>query len=130
MAKRLAFAIVAGLSLGGCCHDGFGYSASHSSTLAQLRPIPIPHHLKREKPRNASNSTVTSEDIPLSEDELSKSADDELRKKLVICRGCEQPEPDRQANSIWPRSPADGHLTVDQVSRLFPAQSPLSGGQR
>ena len=129
MARRLVIALSAGLSLGGCCHDGFGYSVSHSSTLAQFHAIPKPHHLKRSKPRNAINSTATSKDVPASEDELSQSASDELSKKLVICRGCEDPTPNDQANSIWPKSAA-GNLTVGQVSRLFPAQTTVGGGLR
>lgn len=129
MAKRLVVALAAGLSLGGCCHDGFGYPVWHSNGLAQLRPIPKPHHLKRSKPANANTVTMAPKDIPASEDAFSQSAEDELRKKLVICRGCETPAPNDQTGSIWPTR-ASGYLTVDQVSKLFPDQSSSGGGPR
>lgn len=128
MARRLAVAIAAGLFLGGCCHDGLGYSAWHSSTLAEFGPAPKPLHVKRAKARNPSKPVMTSsEDSSASDD----SADEELRRKLVICRGCEQPGLDDQANSIWPKRPADGYyLTVDEVSNLLPGQPILSGRRR
>src|SRR5579872_3180324 len=90
MDRQLTFVLAAGLSLSGCCHDGVWYPISHSMTQQQqLRPIAKPHHQKRSKPAIASNSLVTFKDFPASEDEFSQSAADELKKKLVICRGCE-----------------------------------------
>src|SRR6202000_1085333 len=112
MTGRLVLALAAGLLLGGCCHDGVGYS--HSSALAQLRPIAKPRHPKQPKPQVASTDTATPKDFPVGEDELIQTEDDELKMKLVICRGCEDRLPNVRANSVWPKSAAS-HLTVDQV---------------
>jgi hypothetical protein len=146
MTRRLAFAIAAGLSLGGCCHDGLGYFASRSSTLAEFGPAPKPHHVKRAKAQNSSNPAVTSsKNISPSEDELSKlkpysrewhaaldainrAADDELKRKLVICRGCTAP--DDQTGSLGPKRAAGGYLSPDEASRAvsLPLESTSSGG--
>jgi hypothetical protein len=131
MARRFVFALAAGLSLGGCCHGEFGYSIARSTALAQFVARPkTHHHLKRAKPEIAINSMETSKGIPLGEDELSKSDDDQLKRKLVICRGCDPPADD-QANPIWPKAKASGYsLTADEVSRLLLGQPVLSGSPR
>jgi hypothetical protein len=132
MIRRCVVALAAGLSLGGCCHDGFGYSVSRSSALAQFVPRPkTHHHVKRAKNEIATTSMVTSKVISLDEDELSKSDDDQLKRKLVICRGCERPSADSQTISIWPEVKANSYsLTADEVSRLLPGHPVLSGGSR
>jgi hypothetical protein len=115
---RLAFAIVATLSLGGCCRDGFAYSFSHSSALAEVPPLPKPYHVRSAKPRHRNKSIAAIKDISTNDDDA--SIDDELKRKLVICRGCDMAASGDQPSSIWPTSSAE-HLTTDQVSRLFPA---------
>jgi len=67
-------------------------------------------------------------DNPPGDDASSQDADEELAKKLVICRGCEPPA-DAKANSLWPKSAAS-YLTVDQVTRLFPGSTTVSGNAR
>lgn len=128
MARRLAIALAIGLSLGGCCHNGFGSSVPDSIALARFRSMAKPHYVKRLKTRSINDSTVTSKDILPSQDELSESANNELRKKLVICQGCENLAPTDRPDSIWPKSSSG--LTVDQLSGLLPAQSALGEGTR
>ena len=100
--------------------------------IAQFVPRPkTHHHVKRAKAKIATNSMVTSKVISLGEDELSKTDDDQLKRKLFICRGCEQPAADGQTNSIWPEAKANGYsLTADEVSRLLPGHPVLSAGSR
>jgi hypothetical protein len=146
MARRLAFAIAAGLALGGCCHD-MGSYVPPSNAQAKFVLLPKPHHMKRARPRHTANTEVTSNANPPSENELSKlapdskeqladldaidrAADDELRKKLVICRGCTQPAPDGQLSSIWPTRAAQGYLAIQKTLRSLslPVESTSSRG--
>ena len=147
MARRLAIAIAAGLSLGGCCHDGLGYSASHT-TFSEFGPAPKPHHVKRTRARHTGDPIVTSsEEIPQNEAELSRlkpysrewhatldainrAADDELKRKLTICRGCTAP--DDQTGSLGPKHSAGGYLSSDEASRAvsLPLGPTSSGGPR
>lgn len=147
MARRLAFAIAAGLALGGCSHDGFGYSVPRSAALPEFAH----QHVKLAKARNTSNTAVsskeTAEDVSPREDELSKlkpysrewhaaldainrAADDELKKKLIICRGCAAPED--QTGSLGQKRRAGGYLSPDEASRAvsFPVEATSSGGLR
>jgi hypothetical protein len=127
MARPVAFMIAAMLLLGGCCRNEFGYALSPSSSLAEFSPARKPHHVKRARIRKASNSTVASKEVS-SGDDLD---DEELRKKLVICRGCDQPEANDQSNSIWSKPTTDSHyLTADEVSRLFPGQAVFDSSAR
>jgi hypothetical protein len=126
-AKRLAIAIAAGVTLGGCCHDGFGYS--HSNALAQFHPTPKPHFQKWSKPPTVSRNAAKPKEISANEDELSDSANAELRKKLVICRGCEDPPTNDPPKAVWPNSSVS-NLTVDQVTTLFPGRPALRGRDR
>jgi hypothetical protein len=118
-----------------------------SNAQTRFVRLPKPHHVKRARPRHTDTKNVTSNDTPLSEVELSKldpnskeryadldainrAADEELRKKLVICRGCTQPEPDDQLSSIWPTRAAQGYLTIQKTLRSLslPAESTSSSG--
>src|SRR5579872_3199191 len=114
MARGSVVALAAGLVLGGCCHDIAGH-VPHSGALAQFHPASKPHHLKRSRPRTAIDSTVTPTGIFQSEDELSQSAIEALRKKLVICRGCEAAPDD--ASAVWPTRAADGYLSLQKTLR-------------
>src|SRR5579883_1994011 len=116
MAKGSVVALAAGLALGGCCHDIAGH-VPHSSAQAQFQPASKPRHVKRSKPRTAIDRTVTLTDIIQSEDELSPSAVDALRKKLVICRGCEDAAPDDVVSAVWPTRAADGYLSLQKTLR-------------
>jgi hypothetical protein len=146
MARRLACAIAAAIALSGCCHD-IGSYVPPSNAQAKFAPLPKFHHVKRSKP--ISNTTLTSNAIPPSGDELSnldhgstewyaaldainRAADDELRKKLVICRGCEQPVADIQLSSTWPTRAADGFLSIQKTLRTLslPANSTSSSGTK
>ena len=120
MSRRLAFLIVAGLALSGCCLNGSGcYIPPPNSALTSwdgLGPYPKRNHVKRLKVRT-TNEAVVSDDNSPSEEELSKlrpyseewgavfeainrAADSKLKKKLIICRDCLPPEPDDQTGSI------------------------------
>ena len=118
MSRRLVFVIVAGLALTGC-GESARYVQPPTKRLAswdRLGPLPKRNHVKRIKVRNTSEDVVSRDRSP-SEDELSKlkpysqewtavldgmnrAADDELRRKLIICRGCMPPETDDQTGSI------------------------------
>jgi len=118
MSRRLLFVIVAGLALSGCAGSG-GYIQPPTTTLANwdgFGPVPKHSHAKRVKVRKTNEDVVSRETSP-SEDELSKlkpysqewtavldgmnrAADDKLRRKLIICRGCMPPETDDQTSSI------------------------------
>src|ERR1700744_2251069 len=100
MARRLTFTIAAALALSGCCHDMGSYIPP--SEPAKFASHPKPHHAKRTKPRHASSLEVTSNVSPPDEngdpkldtdaiDAINRVADDELKKKLGICRGGPQP---------------------------------------
>lgn len=121
MDRRLAFVIAAGLALSGCCLDGSGcYVQPPNNALANwdgFGPLPKRNHVKRLKVRKTSLAVAAPKDSSPSEDELSKlkpyskewigvlnainrAADDELKRKLVICRGCMPPAPDDRTGSI------------------------------
>lgn len=118
----------AGLALGGCCLDGNGcYVHPQTTVLASwngLDPLPKRHQVNRAKMIPKTSAAVSKNSSP-SEDELTKlkpyskewtaalgamnrAADDELRKKLVICRECMPPEPDDRTGAIT----AGGYLPV------------------
>jgi hypothetical protein len=147
MARRLAFAIAAGLALSGCCHD-IGSYVPPSNAQAKFSPLPKPHQVRHAKSQHTSNAAVASNAISPSEDVLSKlapdskewhyalddinrAADDELRKKLVICRGCAEPAADDQSGSIWPPRPAEGYLSIQKTLRSLslPVEPTSSGLQ-
>ena len=118
MSRRLLFVIVAGLALSGCAESA-RYVQPPTNGLASwdgLGSVPKRNHVKRIKAQKKSEA-VASKDSSPSEDELSKlkpysqewtavldginrAADDELRRKLIICRGCMPPETDDQTGSI------------------------------
>jgi hypothetical protein len=127
MTRGLVVALAAGLALGGCCHD-IGSHVPHSSAQAQFHPASKPHQLKRSKPRIAVDSTVTPTDIFQSEDELSQSAIDALRKKLVICRGCEDPAPNDVVSAVWPTRAAEGYLSLQKTLRSLSLPEATSSG--
>jgi hypothetical protein len=128
MARQSTFALVAGLALAGCCHNGFDYPASPIA-LAQFH-LPSKLHLRKQLNYGiVSRRRVTTKRLPISSGDASEFADEDLKKKLTICRGCEDSPPNNHPNSVWPKS-ASGNLTVDQVSTLFPNRSISSGGQR
>ena len=133
MARQLAFALAVGLSLGGCSHDIAAHDPSLSAR-AEFGRVLRPHHAKRVKLRHVIKAQMPVEEITSRTDEPLDPAEDELSKKLVICRGCEEPAPSNPANALWPKSTVI-HLTVDQVSTLFPTQKlsppqPMSGGRQ
>jgi hypothetical protein len=148
MARRLALAIAAALALGGCCHD-FGSHVPISNAHAEFGLVSKLHHVKRARLRHISNTTVTSKAIPRGIAELSKSdpdskeaapdtidsvADDELRQKLIICRGCtEQPAPEDLSGSIWPTPRlAERYMSIQRTLRSLslPVESSSSSGLR
>ena len=118
MSRRLLFMIVAGLALSGCAGSG-RYIQPPTIALANwdgLGPLPKRNHVKRLKVRKTSDDVVSRDSSP-SEDELSRlkpysqewtavldgmnrAADDKLRRKLIICRGCMPPETDDQTSAI------------------------------
>ena len=118
MSRRLLFVIVAGLALSGCAGSG-RYIQSPTTALANwdgLGPHPKRDHVKPVKVRKTSDDVASRDNSP-SEDELSRlkpysqewtaaldginrAADDKLRRKLIICRGCMPSETDDQTSSI------------------------------
>ena len=152
MGRRLAFVVAAGLALSGCCPDGVECSIPRSTNarakLDALGPLPKPKQVKRAKARNTSKTALTSKDHSPSDDELSKlkpyskewhaaldaierAADDELKRKLVICRGCMSPEPDDQTGSIAPKRAAEGYLSLETSRSVsLPLTPPSSDGLR
>lgn len=147
MARRLAFAFVATLALGGCCQDIRAY-VPPANARAQFGSIPKPSHVKRTRSRHTNNTTFSSYDTFPSERELSRlephskewdaaldtinqAADDELRKKLVICRGCEQPVAEDQVVAVWPTRAADGYVSLQRTLRslALPGAAPSGGLQ-
>jgi hypothetical protein len=149
MGRRLGFVIAAALALGGCCHDGYEYSVPRSSVRAEFGALPKSHYGKQAKARSLSNAVVTSKDISPGEDELVKlrpyskewhvaldainrAADEELKRKLVICRGCSPPVPDDQTGSLGTKRAAGGYLSLDTASKSLslPPEFTSSGGLR
>lgn len=133
MAGRLAFAFAAGLALGGCCHDFRAY-VPPSSARAEFGPIRNSGHVKRTRSRHASNTAASSHYTSLSEHEFSRretqsrerdsaldavnqADDDDLRKKLVICRGCEQPATEDEVSAVWPTRAADSYVSLQKTLR-------------
>jgi hypothetical protein len=118
MSRRLLFVIVAGLALSGCAGSG-PYIRPPTTALANWDgsgPLPKRNHVKPVKVRKTSDDVVSRDSSP-SEDELSRlkpysqewtaaldginrAADDKLRKKLIICRGCMPSETDDLTSSI------------------------------
>lgn len=146
MARRLAFAFAAALALGGCCQDIRGYVPP--SNAREFGPIPKPKHVKRIRSRHSSKASLSSNHASPSEHELAKlephskewvsaldalnqAADDELRKKLMICRGCDQRVDEDQTSAVWPTRAADGYLSLQRTlgSLSLPEAAP-SGGPR
>ena len=119
MNRRLIFVIAAGLALSGCCLGSGGYLRPQSSALTSwdgLGPVPKRNRVKPVKVRKTSEDVVSRDNSP-SEDELARlkpysqewtalldginrAADDKLRRKLIICRGCMPPEAGDQTSSI------------------------------
>jgi hypothetical protein len=148
MATRLAFAIATGLALGGCCHN-IGSYVPPSNAHAEFGPLSKPLHVKRAISRHISNTAAASKAISQSGDKLSNpdpdskewhdapdainsAADDGLKQKLVICRGCEQPAPDDPSSSIWPTRGAEGYLSIQRTLRSLslPVETSSSSGLR
>jgi hypothetical protein len=135
MARGLAFTIAAGLALSGCCHD-MGSYVPPSNKLAKFTSHPKPHHARR-----ASKLEVTSNVSRPNEngapkldtdaiDAINRADDDELKRKLIICRGCAQQAPDGQSNSIWPTRAAEDYLSIQKTLRTLslPVNSTSSDG--
>jgi hypothetical protein len=118
MSRRLLFVIVAGFALSGCAGSG-PYIQPPTTALANWDgpgPLAKRNHVKPVKVRKTSDDVVSRDSSP-SEDELSRlkpysqewtaaldginrAADDKLRRKLIICRGCMPSETDDQTSSI------------------------------
>jgi hypothetical protein len=145
MSRRLGFVIAAGLAVGGCCHDGFGYYVPRSN--AEFGAFPKSHYAKQAKARSHSNPVVVSEDPGENElsklrpyskewhdalDAINRAADEELKRKLVICRGCTPPAPNDQTGSLGPKRAAGGYLSLDEASKplSLPHESTSSSGLR
>lgn len=121
MTRRLVFVFASSLALGGCCLGSGCYIQPPTGALASwdgLDPMPKPFHAKAVRVKvQTPSQTVASKERSPGEEELARlkpysrewvamltainrAADDELRKKLVICRGCLPPEPDDRTGSI------------------------------
>jgi hypothetical protein len=118
MSRRLLFVIVAGLALSGCAGSG-RYIQPPTIALANwdgLGRLPKRNHVKPVRVRKTSDDVVSRDSSP-GEDELSRlkpysqewtavldginrAAEDKLRRKLIICRGCMPSETDDQTSSI------------------------------
>jgi hypothetical protein len=129
MSRQLAFVIVAGLAVSGCCAGSGRYIQPPPNALASwdgLGPLPKRNKVKRVKVQMTSEDVASEETSP-NEDELSKlkpyskewtavlnainrAADDKLKKQLIICRGCMPSETVDQTGSIA----AGGYLSSRQ----------------
>ena len=127
MNPRLVFVITAGLALSGYCLESGGYIQPPTSTLASWDGLG-----PRVRVQKISNESVASEDNSPSEEEqlaklrpyskewwvvfdaINRVYDEELKKKLVICRDCMPPEPDDLTGSIAPQYAAGGYLPSRQ----------------
>ena len=128
MIRGLIFVTAAGLALSGCCLDANGCFIQPQARVLVgwngLDPLPKRHKVNRAK-KIPKTSLAESKDSSPSEDELTKlkpyskewtavfdtmnrAADDELKRKLVICRDCMPPEPDDRTGAIT----AGGYLSV------------------
>jgi hypothetical protein len=130
MSSRLVFVIGAGLALSGCCLESGRYIQPPTNALASWdgrRPLPKRDHIKGVRVKVWKTEAATSKQSSPSEEELSRltpyskewatvlnainrAADDELKRKLIICRGCLLPQPDDQTGSI----PLGGYLPARQ----------------
>jgi hypothetical protein len=124
MSRRLIFVIAAELFLGGCCREPgrfieppvnamSGWNVPYRNSYA---PLPKRHHAKRVVVRKVSEAPAVDDASPTEQDlaklrpyskewgaaldAMNRAADEKLRRKLIICRGCMLPEPDSQTGSI------------------------------
>jgi hypothetical protein len=121
MSRRLVFVFAAGLALGGCCLGSGCYIQPPTGALASwdgLGPAPKRFQARavRVKVQTTSETVASGESSPSEADlaklkpyskewtamlgAINRAADDELKKKLVICRGCLPSEPDDRTGSI------------------------------
>jgi hypothetical protein len=131
MSRRLVFVFAAGLALGGCCFGGGCYIQPPTGALASwdgLGPMPRPYHAKAVKVKaRTTDVAMASEPGSPSEADLEKlkpysrewtvmlaainrAADDELKKKLIICRDCLPSGTDDHTSSVA----AGGYVPVRQ----------------
>jgi hypothetical protein len=127
MSGRLVFVVAAGLAVSGCCIGTGCYVQPSVNALTSwdgLGSLPKRNHVKRVKVQKTSvavaSKAVASEDNSPTEEDLAKLRpyskewgevfdsinrryDVELRKKLIICRGCTAPESDDRTGSIAPK---------------------------
>jgi hypothetical protein len=121
MSKRLVFVFAASMALGGCCLGGGCYIQPPTGVHASWDGLgPAPKFLQakvvRVKATAPIQAVATQQSAP-SEAELAtlkpyskewtvmlnainRAADDELRKKLVICQGCLPLEADDRTGSV------------------------------
>jgi hypothetical protein len=123
MSRRLIFLIAVGALISGCCRDPgryayapldkmSGWGTSHEKAFA---PSPKRNRVKRlvfikahEAPmaKEASPSEDLAKLRPYSKewgaalDAMNRAADAELKRKLIICKGCLPPEQDDETSSI------------------------------
>jgi hypothetical protein len=121
MSRGLVFVLAASLGLGGCCFGGGCYIQPPTGALASwdgLGPNPNRFHAKivKAKVQTASQVVASRESSPSEADleklkpyskewtvllnAINRAADEDLRKKLVICRGCLPAAPDDRTGSI------------------------------
>ena len=148
MSRRFAFVIVAGLALSGCClGSGCYYIPPPTSALTSwdgLGSLPKRNHVKRVKVRETSETPVSEDNSPPSEEEqlaklrpysrewgavfdaINRAHDAKLKEKLIICRDCMPPDPDDQA-SIAPKRTVEGYLSLEALRSVpLPLMSPRS----
>ena len=126
MISRLVLVIGAGLALSGCCLGGGCYIQPPTNALASWDrlgpPLPKRDHkgvrVKVQRTEAAASKESSPSEVELSKltpytkewtavlNAMNRADDDELRRKLVICRGCLPPEPSDQTGSI----PVGGYL--------------------
>jgi hypothetical protein len=120
ISRPLAFVFAASLSLGGCCFGGC-YVQPPTGPLASwdgLGPLPKPFHAKlagpkaipKPQPAAVKSDTPSEADLaklkPYSKEwtivlnAINRAADEELRRKLMICQGCLPPDPDEPTGAI------------------------------
>jgi hypothetical protein len=121
MSRRLVFVFAAGMALGGCCLGSGCYIQPPTGALASWDglgspPRRFPAKVVRVKAQTPSPTVASAQNAP-GEAELAmlkpyskewtvmlnainRAADDELRKRLIICRGCMPVEQEDRTGTI------------------------------
>jgi hypothetical protein len=121
MSRRLVFVFAAGLSLGGCClgitcnippptgvyasWDGLGPDPRRLPARVIRAKLQVPSQVAAAGESSPSEAELAalkpySKEWTAAFNAINRAADDELKRKLVICQGCLPPEPDDRTGTV------------------------------